>query len=1368
MARSRIAASCAALALIGATIFAGALPAAAYVPAAPTIAGPYINDALVSVTTDATAPTLGGTMQHADGATEVTTVYVSSDYEVSWQPYCSVWMDYFEAANPELPWACAAEVSMAPGTYSFRARTVDSNDETSQALAGFSPTVSYVVGSSSAPTIVSPEPGASTQDATPTFSGYGPVPGTVTVTADGSRTLCTAETVAPDGLWECTSTDPLESYRDEPLAYGITYSVAASAVDADGAPTEPSAAQDLTLEMPDAATLYQSASPWYTTNPQLPITGALTPDTNQFYVWRYVPDEFGGAVATPYCMMSTDLAGGEYTCDPAADNYSDFLVPGVNQLRGSSFSEAGTQSFLGEPIFVTLVAEPIVETPGPDPVVTTREPRPTFAGTADPMATSVSIEADELEGSLCTAAVTGDSWTCAPSEDLADGSYSYVARTYLPGEGGESVTSVQHVLVVDTVALAPTVTTTGPVQGPSPIISGTGEPGATLTVFLNNSERTCTVPTVVDENGDWTCQPLGELSPGDYTITATQTDLAGNTSSLPDKPLSEITVEVPPAPPAPKIVTPEPGTVYTSQIWVSGTIDATGGYPIRIGVTGASLGGTETCGAVIGPDDFSETGTEWGCYLIVQPGTYSISAVASIDGIEGTTSNTSNVVSLTYVAEVPKPDVDYTLAPASVAFSATAALEGNLNIGWYRVVEGEGEGGIGFDFLDSCGTGEGGGEGGEGFFASLDSDATFAASSAQCGPYGDLAPGLYNAYVTQYGSGETVSSIDDYIMIPSAPTLLSPLVSGTTLTFRGSAGDAFEPGYVVSVQRASGSEVCSSPVDEAGNWTCSATVPVGSESYRAVQQAVDFDPDLPAEWTYDSLIPGFSAYSEPRIATVQAPVVPPAPVTPPAPAPTVEPTPTPTPTETPTPTPTPAPTPTTFSFTIGATSFLPGETTTVSGEGVPGLSQIDAELHSTPVLLGSTTASDAGSFDLTVTIPEDVEPGAHEIVVIVTPPGGEPMQQTKAVTVLSPQRAQATVPAGVIAATSVDRDPATVDRSDPGAPSSLTTSLKTVDSIFDHPVLLGGATLAGLALLLLVALPAELLNSTISENYGRITRSLPKPRLSAWGRFKAWLKITPVFGGILITFVTAFVFGFADPRFGFDVTSLRTFLALGLALLVVGYLASGIAGAIIRRLWRLDTVVELKPMGILLAVIGVIVSRLIDFSPGFLLGLVLGLSVVGSTTAAQRAKATLVQAGTVFVLAMLAWGAYSLLMATTDPNSFGTALAFDTTVAITSEGLTALFIGMLPFKLLNGSSVFEYSKLLWVVSYVVAAAAFVLVVVPSSWGSIDGPLWNWLLVLGIFAAAAIAIYLFFRLTDKEDDGDDASVVENEDAEALEL
>ena len=324
--------------------------------------------------------------------------------------------------------------------------------------------------------------------------------------------------------------------------------------------------------------------------------------------------------------------------------------------------------------------------------------------------------------------------------------------------------------------------------------------------------------------------------------------------------------------------------------------------------------------------------------------------------------------------------------------------------------------------------------------------------------------------------------------------------------------------------------------------------------------------------------------------------------------------------------------------------------------------------------------------------------------------------------------------------------------------------LEPAQNVLTNPVALGGAAVAGLVLLLLVGLPAELLNQSISENYERITRRLPRVRAPWWQRFGAWIQSRHLIGGLALTVLAALIFGFADPGFGWDVASARLVLALALALFVVGYLASLISGAIIRRRWGLESVMELKPLGILLAVVGVLLSRIIEFSPGFLIGLVLGITVLSTTSAAQRAKVTLVQAGVVFGLSMLGWAAYSILSATTSPDSFATALAFETTAAITAEGLTALVVGMLPFKLLDGSEVAAYSRWLWAAVYAFIAGAWILVVLPSAWTEQTGSIWTTVAVLGAFTIVALGIYFFFRLTGKDEDEEDDPTTPQDESE----
>jgi hypothetical protein len=245
-------------------------------------------------------------------------------------------------------------------------------------------------------------------------------------------------------------------------------------------------------------------------------------------------------------------------------------------------------------------------------------------------------------------------------------------------------------------------------------------------------------------------------------------------------------------------------------------------------------------------------------------------------------------------------------------------------------------------------------------------------------------------------------------------------------------------------------------------------------------------------------------------------------------------------------------------------------------------------------------------------------------------------------------------------------------------------------------------------------------------------------------RVRNWFTHARVLGGLTVTLVTALVFGFADPRFGFDLTSLRAVLAGGIALFVINYLANELTGQIAHRRWGLATAIRLKPLGLLLAVIGVIVSRLLDFSPGFLVGLTLGIVLGGSPSVSQRARTALIRAAFVFGFSVLAWLAYSALSSPTGPDSFNAALADDTFVAITTEGLTALLIGLLPFRFLEGETIFRESKFAWAASYFVAGSTFVAIVVPQSEGiaQMGSSMWVWF--IGGFAVVAVGTYLYFR------------------------
>ncbi|MCZ5975571.1 Ig-like domain-containing protein, partial [Escherichia coli] len=69
----------------------------------------------------------------------------------------------------------------------------------------------------------------------------------------------------------------------------------------------------------------------------------------------------------------------------------------------------------------------------------------------------------------------------------------------------------------------------GSTKSTSPELTGSGEPGATITVYDNDTEIGT---AVVQTDGTWSFTPPEALDEGQHIFTTTATDVAGNTGIL--------------------------------------------------------------------------------------------------------------------------------------------------------------------------------------------------------------------------------------------------------------------------------------------------------------------------------------------------------------------------------------------------------------------------------------------------------------------------------------------------------------------------------------------------------------------------------------------------------------------------------------------------------------------------------------------------------------------------------------------------------------------------------------------------------------------------------------------------------------------
>ena len=446
-----------------------------------------------------------------------------------------------------------------------------------------------------------------------------------------------------------------------------------------------------------------------------------------------------------------------------------------------------------------------------------------------------------------------------------------------------------------------------------------------------------------------------------------------------------------------------------------------------------------------------------------------------------------------------------------------------------------------------------------------------------------------------------------------------------------------------------------------------------------------------------------------------------------------------------------------------------GDPVTVVATGVPPGTRLLTEIHSTPIQLGTETVGQNGIMRLTTVVPV-VPPGPHEIVVTATGPGYFPAAFSQPVAVHGLKvitNAQVVKELGEPDETKELGTPTEAGPASTGAGGGAagpgahgfedpTVFGSSVVSPYDAPAHAfalspAGIVLSGsiaLAFLLLVGLPAELLESTIRSNYDRAFGWLGRLRRRV-GRMLAPVAralANPWVGSSLTILAAAILLGFADPDFGFNGASVRLVIAMVLAVVAINIGISLIVMRVARRAF--DVSALLKPMPAALAIVGisVLVSRLAGISPGFLFGIVLGIAYARELKLRDEARLGVLGVGLTIAAGLIAWLGYGLASAIASGPGFANNLIIETLAAITLEALGTLVIALLPIEFLDGRTIFRWSKLAWLGLYALTAVVFLFVVVPLSdnWGTMSAPVFGWGTLFAVFAAVAIVTWAIFR------------------------
>ncbi|HEX8004241.1 MAG TPA: FGLLP motif-containing membrane protein [Mycobacteriales bacterium] len=316
----------------------------------------------------------------------------------------------------------------------------------------------------------------------------------------------------------------------------------------------------------------------------------------------------------------------------------------------------------------------------------------------------------------------------------------------------------------------------------------------------------------------------------------------------------------------------------------------------------------------------------------------------------------------------------------------------------------------------------------------------------------------------------------------------------------------------------------------------------------------------------------------------------------------------------------------------------------------------------------------------------------------------------------------------------------------PPGRSTFSHALPSASEVpLDARTLLVNALLTAL-LMVLIAFPSELFNSTLEKHYDEVRgwfglrrerrRAAERPRGQRVAMFLGYAAAAAVLYALL------------DRDAGLDGRTARLWFGLLVGIVVVT-LTFGAAALLYHRRRGSRGAIEVLPGTLLVAVACVVVSRLTEFEPGYVYGIVGGYAFAKALPARDEGRAAVLSAGWVLAAALLAWLVWQPVNAAAEDGSAGLPLGLlDTTLAaIAIGGVQGLVVGLLPLRSLPGHAIARWDRRVWAAAYGLVLFVFLtLLLHPSSGFGADThpvPFFTWLGLFVGFGAVSVAFWGYF-------------------------
>jgi hypothetical protein len=308
----------------------------------------------------------------------------------------------------------------------------------------------------------------------------------------------------------------------------------------------------------------------------------------------------------------------------------------------------------------------------------------------------------------------------------------------------------------------------------------------------------------------------------------------------------------------------------------------------------------------------------------------------------------------------------------------------------------------------------------------------------------------------------------------------------------------------------------------------------------------------------------------------------------------------------------------------------------------------------------------------------------------------------------------------------------------------LSTRVATARQLPWAPSSVAVSALLALLLVLLMPFPAALFNSTLEANYAEVSgwfaflrrgsREPGQQLLSGWRGFAVLVGAVAVLNAFL------------DPGLGADRATLVLVAGLALSVAAVSLLSSLPSRLYHARRYGERAAVALFPLGLAVAAVCVVISRVTSFEPGYLYGVVAGFAFAGSLSRGERGRITVATSVLLLATAVAAFVArIPVHDAVLDGRGVPLQLLDTVLAAVFAAGIEANVLGLLPVRFLPGEELFAWSRVAWAAIFGVNVFAFLHALSAAAGGASTGESVTVAAALFLaFGTVSVAFWAWFR------------------------